>query len=193
MDAPARLGDGDALNAMRAALVFQLAVRRRPGHEERDFLKTADLRLIAAENLRPPALPLGIARIHAEEACGKECRLLAADASANLDDDVLIVVRVARQKEDRQLFLKARTLLFRRGDLLEQQQLHLGVRLGEHLLVLGNRRLRLAVRFVCGHDGRERGVLARIVLPARHIRHDGGIAEERFELSVFIRDCGEFA
>ena len=36
-------------------------------------------------------------------------------------------------------------------------------------------------------------MLARVPLPARHIRHDGGIAEERFELSVFVRDCGEFA
>ena len=83
---------------MRAALVFELAVCCRPGHEERDFLKSADLRLAAAQDLRPPALPLGIARVHTEEACGKESRLLAADAAANLDDDVLVVVRVAREK-----------------------------------------------------------------------------------------------
>ena len=183
----------DSVTGMRCTRCVPLSYFSLLYHEKRDFLKSADLRLVAAEDLRPPSLPLGIARVHAEETCGKERRFLAADAAANLDDDVLVVVRVTRQEEDRQLFCKAFALRLRRGDLFEQQFLHLGIRLGEHFLVLGDGFLRLAVRFVCGHDGRQRGVLARVPLPARHIRHDGGIAEERFELSVFVRDCGEFA
>ena len=98
MDTPARLGDGDALHAMRAALVFQTTVRACTADEKGNFLEAPDLRRIAAEDLRPPALPLGVARIHAKEAHGKERRLLPTDAAANLDNDILVIVRIARQK-----------------------------------------------------------------------------------------------
>src|SRR5918998_923121 len=52
------------------------------------------------ENLHPPALSLCVAAVHPEHFGGEERGLVAARAGADFEDDVLLVVRVARQQED---------------------------------------------------------------------------------------------
>ena len=193
MDAPARLRDGDALHAVCAALVFQTAVRSYAIDEKRDFLKSADLRRIAGENLRPPALPLGIARIHTEKTRREECRFLSSDTAANLDNDVLVIVRIARPKENRQLLGESVTFRFCLGNLLCEHLLHLGIGFGEHLPVLFDGRERRPIGVIRLHNRRECRVLARIALPFCHVRHHGGVAQERLEFMIFIRNGVQFA
>jgi len=50
-----------------------------------------------------PALPLGEAPVHAVEIAREEARLVAAGAGANLEHDVLLVVRVLRHHQDADL------------------------------------------------------------------------------------------
>ena len=55
---------------------------------------------LAVRISRLPAMPLGVADVHAEQLGREERRLLAAGAGADLDDDVAVVVGVARQQLD---------------------------------------------------------------------------------------------
>ena len=76
-----------------------------------------------------------VARVHAVEVAREQARLVAAGAGADLDDDVLVVVRVARQHHDLELVLE---LLAPRLELVAARRraisLHLRVGLGvEHL------------------------------------------------------------
>ena len=50
-----------------------------------------------------PALPLGVARVHAEEVGREERRFVAAGAGADFEDDVLRVVRILRDEQHLQL------------------------------------------------------------------------------------------
>ena len=193
VDAPAGLGDGNALDAMRPALILEFTVCTGTADEKGDLLEPADLCRIAAEHLGAPTLSLGVACIHAKETRSKKCRLLAAHTAANLDNDILIIVRVARQEEDRQLGGETVALRLRRRDLLHEHRLHLGIGLGEHLLILINGGKRPSVGLVRLNDRRERRVLACVTLPHRHIRHHGWITEQCFELTVFIFYCSKFA
>ena len=51
---------------------------------------------------------LGEARVHAQQVAGEDARLVAARAGADLDEDVLVVVRVARQHQLLQLRFERR-------------------------------------------------------------------------------------
>ena len=85
---------------------------------------------LAVNELGLPAVALGVAAVHAEELGREERGLLAARAGADLDDDVLVVVGVARQEQDAQLLDRAAPAS-RLGlvDLVARQVAQLGVRL----------------------------------------------------------------
>ena len=82
MNSASALCDGDALDAVSAALVFEFAEGSRAVNRENNFLEAADCRGICVDNVNVPTLPLGVARVHPEQLARKECRLLAADAAA---------------------------------------------------------------------------------------------------------------
>ena len=64
-----------------------------------DVLVAAEVARIAVEHLGGPALPLGVAQVHPQQIAGEQRRLLAALARLDLEDHVLVVVRVARQQQ----------------------------------------------------------------------------------------------
>ena len=63
---------------------------------------------LTLSRLDRPAVPLGVAGVHPEQLGREQRRLLAAGAGADLDDDVPVVVRVARQQQDAQRLEQAR-------------------------------------------------------------------------------------
>src|SRR5262249_9820550 len=71
------------------------------------LLHASDAGLVPAHELRLPAMPLGIAEIHAQELRGKERGLLSPGAGPDLEDHVALVRRVARQQEHLQLVEEA--------------------------------------------------------------------------------------
>src|SRR6185503_9101379 len=62
------------------------------------FLVAAELGVALRDDLDLPPLALGIARVHAEQVAGEQRRLVAAGPRAHCEEQVAVVVRVARQQ-----------------------------------------------------------------------------------------------
>ena len=106
VDAAGRFGRGHALHAVDAALVLEPAVRLAALHADDDLLVAAGLVLVLAQQLDAHLARFGEARVHAQQVAGEDPRFVAAGAGANLDEDVLVVVGVAREHQLLQLGLE---------------------------------------------------------------------------------------
>ena len=100
VDAAAGLGRRHALHAVHAALVLQPAVDPLPFDERDDFLDAAAAVSLRFRTSMLPALPLGVARVHAEQVRREQRRLVAAGAGADFEHDVLRVVGILRDEQD---------------------------------------------------------------------------------------------
>ena len=97
---------------MDAALVLQAAVGAAAVDLEDDLLEAAEIALVGVDDLDVPALALGVAAVHAVEVAGEEGGLVAAGGGADLDDDVLVVVRAFRDEGAAQFGFEFRDLRF---------------------------------------------------------------------------------
>ena len=97
------------------------------------FLVAAHRAFARRNELDLPALLGGEALVHAEEVAGKQRRLVAAGAGADLDDHVALVHGVLGKERKLDLLLEPRTPLFERRLLGARHGAHLGVgrRVGE--------------------------------------------------------------
>ena len=101
-------------------------------------------------------LRLGVHRVHPVQAVGEQGAFLAADAAPDLHDDALVVVRVAREKENFQFLLQRLQLFLVLGKFLLAERLHLRLQpLGEHGAQILLLRLRAPVAAVGRDDGLE--------------------------------------
>ena len=194
VDAAARFGRRHALHAVDAALVLQPAVDALAFDERDDFLGAAAARLAQVEHLEPPALALGVARVHAEEVRREERRFVAAGARADFQHDVLRVVRVLRNEQDLQVGEQRVAPRLERRQLLLRELAHVGILdqlfgrgdLGDDVLVLAeslDQRLHLRERL------RVRAELRRIGLDGRvgHLGHQLFVL--RFSRRSACRTC----
>ncbi len=168
MDAPLRLGGRHALHAMAARFELQLRERGIAGDAHDHFLVAAQIRRRLAHDLDLPALPLGIARVHAQQIAGEQRAFLAAGAGADFQDQVAVVVGVLRQQQRLQAGLQFFELRARGIDLVAGKGLHLRVveqRLRGGQIVLGLP----VMRILLGH-GRQLGMLARQLAVLLHVR-----------------------
>src|ERR1700733_6259715 len=109
MHAPLRLGLWHALHPVSSALVLEHRVGAVALDRERV------LALAGVKRLDLEAEALGVARRHALEAAGPETPRIPAGAALNLDENVLVVVGVARDHRDADLLLELGDPLARRG------------------------------------------------------------------------------
>ena len=107
VDPPLRLGLGNALHAVRAALELEDRERALALHGEHRLLDTAALALARRERLGLEAEALGVPREHPAHVPRPERRLVAADALPDLDDHVLLVGGVALDERELELALRA--------------------------------------------------------------------------------------
>ena len=98
VDAPARLGGGNALHAVDARLVLEAGKHALARDRRHDLLVAAEIVLRQADDLGLPAALLGIAAVHAEEVGREQRGLVAAGAGAHLQDGALLVGRVLGQE-----------------------------------------------------------------------------------------------
>ena len=144
--------------------------------------------------LQPPRL--GVARVHAEELGGEQARLVAAGAGADLEDDVAVVVRVARQQQELQLLLERVGLCASdAGQLLLRQLAHLVVGVVEQRL---RARPRSAPATLLPRRGSARrsprwptrslASLRELLAVADHL----GVGQQRLELVVALLDVRQF-
>ena len=106
MDSSAGLGFRHTLYAVRAALVLHPGVRACSVDQKCCVFKAADSVFIGAGQLCFPAAALCVFDVHTADFCGKECRLVSTGTCAELHDNVLVIVRVFRQKQDFELLLQ---------------------------------------------------------------------------------------
>ena len=122
----------NALHAMHAALVFQLAVDALAAHQGDDFFEPAHRRLAHGSELHAPALRFGVARIHAEDFCGEQRGFIAAGAGADFEHHVLFVVGILGQQQDLQLFLDLGQSRLHAHDFLVGHLAHFGIGIRHH-------------------------------------------------------------
>src|ERR1700722_11414020 len=90
---------------MDSALNLESTVGAASGYQFDYFLDAAKARSADAERLNLPVVALGVARVHAKELVGEERGFIAAGAGANLKDDVLVIIWIARrQQQPKMLF-----------------------------------------------------------------------------------------
>jgi hypothetical protein len=87
----------------------------------------------------------GVALVHAKQVCGEERRLVTARARSDLQDHVLLVVRIRRDQKLVDLGLELLALLLEPIDLGSRQRAQLLVRLRRHRLRVGQLLPRAAV------------------------------------------------
>ncbi len=106
VDAPLRLGVGDALDAVGAALVLVDRVGALALDRVDALLEAAAVARAHLDRLPAEAAPLSVALEHPREVARPERRLVAADAGANLDDHVLVVGGIPLEQREPQLALE---------------------------------------------------------------------------------------
>src|SRR5690606_8168576 len=141
MDASAALGHGDALDAMHSRLEAKPAIDLIACDDGDHFFEAAGRCIALRSDFNLPPLALGVARIHTEKIGRKERRLLASGASADLEKDVLFVVRILGKQEEVDRLFKLFDPRFKLGKLFLGELTQLGV--GERLLILADLLLRL--------------------------------------------------
>ena len=155
VDPALRLRDRNTLHAVHAA--FELQPRPHTvgrialaGDRQRGVLVAAEIRAGLVQNGDVPAVPFGIADVHAGQVGGEQRRLLAAFAGFHFEQDVVGVMRIPWRQHVGQL-----------GVELGDARLQLGYLRREGLVLTGQfarglevtaRRLQLAIG---AHDGRE--------------------------------------
>lgn len=124
MDTALRLGGRHPLHPVHAALVLQPRPHALAGlglpaglHRDLDVLVAAQLGLGGVDDLGLPADALGVAQVHAQQVAGEQRRLVAARARLDLQDDVLVVTRVARHQQQAQFLGQLLALLLQLLDL----------------------------------------------------------------------------
>ena len=110
VDAALALGLGHTLHAMHAALELHGAIDAIAQHLERDLFETAHIGRRRVDDLDLPLLALGETLVHAEEVTREDVCLVATGTTADLDDDVLLVVGVGRQEQELDGLLELRQL-----------------------------------------------------------------------------------
>ena len=135
---------------MYAALELEPRVHLVACHAEHDLLIAAQLGLGFVHDLGLPAALVGVHRVHAVQVSGKQRAFLAACTAANLNVDILLVVRVLGQQQDLQLSLQTGNVALGLLQLLLRQLLH--VRVGQHFGRVRERALCLLVFAERGDD-----------------------------------------
>jgi hypothetical protein len=112
---------------VHAALELEIAVRLVTAHRDDGFLVAPGLVLGRRKQLDAHLAALGKARIHAQQIAGEDPGLIAARAGAQLDEDILAVVRIARQHQLLQALLQRLAPRAQHGQFFLGQRREFGI------------------------------------------------------------------
>ena len=115
---------------MDAALELQPRVGAVPADLDDRLLDAPDPGLVQGDHLGLVAVALGVAQVHPEQLGREQGGLLAARAGPDLEDDVAVVGRIAREQEDLELVDEAGLVGLEPVDLLAGHRAHLVLCLG---------------------------------------------------------------
>ena len=180
------LGFRHTLHAVGAGLELELGVDIVALDAGDHFLEAAVLTGVFREDLDPPTLALGIARIHAEQVAGKDRRLVAAGAGTDFEEHVAPILRIFRQQHALQAAFQLLQLHAGTGDFLFSHLAQIRIAVLEQRLGAFEVTLHLA-EVAVGEDHRLDfgvflGIGAKLALIADHF----AIAKQRGEFLVAI-------
>ncbi len=190
VDAPLALGHGHPLHPVHATLVLQprprgLVETGRALGLDRDahVLVAAEVALGRVLDHRAPAALLGVAQIHPQQVAGEERGLVAALPCLDLEDDVAVVVGVARHEHPAQMLLGRCLSGLERGHLGGE-----GLVLGRELAGRAEVVDRSLPRPCRGDGGRQGGI--PLVEGAHEVLVgvDRRLGEATLELGVLVED-----
>ena len=115
LDASLRLGHGDTLHPVDAALELEdapCAVTGRLLRPDRhgEVLDATQIGLVGVQHFTGEAVLLGVALVHAHQLAGEQCGLFSAGTGLDLHDHVIGVVGVTRGQQVGELLLELRDL-----------------------------------------------------------------------------------
>src|SRR5450756_1160645 len=84
----------DTLDTVDATLELEELIASYPKYREDNFLKPPNLGWVTRDDLYLKAMLSCEVRVHAKQISGKQRRFVATDTSPDLDDDILVVIRV---------------------------------------------------------------------------------------------------
>src|SRR5688500_18048431 len=139
VDAPLGLGGRHALHAVPAGLELELRIGTCADHARDHLLVATGVARALRDDLDLPAVPLGEARVHPQKVAREERAFVPARAGADLEEEVLLVVGIARQQHALQVLLERGGAAPALAQLLLGEGTH--ARVARHLL--GGRDVRL--------------------------------------------------
>ena len=167
VDAAAGLRLRHALDAVHPAFKLQAGVGPLPADEQARLAHAAELRLVEVRDLGLPPVRIGVHVVHPIKRMRKERRFFSADAGADLQNDVAVVIRVTRQQQDTQLLLELRAAGPVLLDLLARDLVQL--RVAQQRLRLRDLRLTGGIRPVGLHDRLQLALLAAELCEHRRV------------------------
>ena len=136
------------------------------------------------QDLDLPAAPLGVARVHAEELRGEQRGLVATRAGADLEDDVALVVGIARHEQHLQALVERVEPGFDRGQLAARHLANLGVGVLQQLAVLRHVALETLPLAIALDHRLELRALARQLGVLATVGDDRRVGDETLQLLV---------
>ena len=185
VDAAACLRRGHALHPVDAALVLELAVHPRAFDQGDHLLDRPDAAFVGRQDVDLPVLALREAGVHPEQNAREQAGLVAAGAGADLQHDVLVVVRILGHQQDPDLGEQILPAGFQLGQLQLGQLQQLGVvgAVGE-LPGLGDLRHHRLVVAELLHDRLNLGQRLRVRPVPVHVGLHRAVAEQAHQLVV---------
>ena len=181
VDAAAGLRLRHALDAVHPAFKLQAGVRPLSADEQTCLAHAAELRLVEVGDLGLPPVRVGVHIVHSIKTMRKERRFFPADAGADLQNDVAVIVRVARQQHT-QLLLELRAAGTAEIDLLARDLVQLGV--AQQRLRLRDLRLTGGIRPIGLHDRLQLALLAAELCKHRGVGIIRGVGQLALQLAV---------
>src|SRR6266436_7925269 len=100
MDAPVGLGNGNALDAMGTAFVFQAPISALASDEKRDVFDSPLRGFVAIQDFNLPVPVISITAVHAEEFCCKKRRFFATGSRLDGDDSIFLIHNIFGQQSN---------------------------------------------------------------------------------------------
>ena len=150
-------------------------------HRDAHVLVAAEVALGGVEHLGAPAPALGVPQVHPQQVAGEQRRLLAALPRLDLEDDVAVVVGVARDQQPAQPVLGGGQGGLERRDLLGEGGVLGGQLAGRAEVVAG-----ADPGVVGGHGRAERGVPLAQLAAAVGVGGDLRVAHLALERGVLV-------